>query len=163
MSCNAHLMRRAYYAGKSGDWEGCKDAHRNKGQISEWAFNKVKESNCKVASEDIGRLSIAQDILRKSTDLLRRIIAPASGVGGAILSHVCPHCDCFSLEDYIWWMSSGHGDGNNRKKKQCSWWCAACGGQRDWRAPNRLLVIQDSVDLREAKSLSNACCAARTL
>ena len=43
-----------------------------------------------------------------------------------------------------------HGDGNNRKKKQCSWWCAACGGQYDWRAPNRVLVIQDSVDPCEA-------------
>ena len=40
--------------------------------------------------------------------------------------------------------SSGHG------KKQCSWWCAACGGQY-WRAPNRILVKQDSTDHREAK------------
>ena len=23
----------------------------------------------------------------------------------------------FFLEDYIWWVSTGHGDGNNRKKK----------------------------------------------
>ena len=35
----------------------------------------------KVALEDIGRLSIAQDILRESTDFLRRIIAPVSGTG----------------------------------------------------------------------------------
>ena len=21
------------------------------------------------------------------------------------------------LDDYIWWVSTGHGDGNNRKKK----------------------------------------------
>ena len=48
-------------------------------------------------------------------------------------------------------MSSGHGDGNNRKQEQCIWWCAACGGQYDWRAPNRILVIQVSVDPREAK------------
>ena len=33
----------------------------------------------------------------------------------------------------------------------CCWWCAACGGQDDRRAPNRLLVLQDSVDPREAK------------
>ena len=31
---------------------------------------------------DMGRLSIAQDIFRKSSDFLRRTIAPASGVGG---------------------------------------------------------------------------------
>ena len=58
---------------------------------------------------------------------------------------------------------SGHGDGNNRKKKQCNWWCAACGGQYDWRAPNRFLVIQDSTDPREAKVLSSTRCTARNL
>ena len=36
-------------------------------------------------------------------------------------------------------------------KKHCNWWCAACGGHDDWRAPNRVLVIRDSVDPREAK------------
>ena len=25
-------------------------------------------------------------------------------------------------------VSSGHGDGNMKKKRQCNWWCAACGG-----------------------------------
>ena len=39
---------------------------------------------------------------------------------------------------------SGHG------KKPCSWWCAACCGQYNVRAPNRMLVIQDSTDRREA-------------
>ena len=59
-NCNAYLMRRAYYAGKSGYWEGYKVAHRDKGEISEWAFNKATESNDKVASEDIGRLSMRE-------------------------------------------------------------------------------------------------------
>ena len=36
----------------------------------------------------------------------------------------------------------GHGDGNNRKKKHCNWWCAACGGQYEWRAPNMISVVQ---------------------
>ena len=30
-------------------------------------------------------------------------------------------------------------------------WCAACGGQYDWRNPNRILVIQGSTDHQEAK------------
>ena len=81
---------------------------------------KVKESFEKDASEDIGRLGIAQDILRKSTDFFRRIIALVSGVGGVTLSYVCPRCPCFPLEDYIWWVSLGPGDGNSRKKKQCN-------------------------------------------
>ena len=29
--------------------------------------------------------------------------------------------------------------------KQCSWWCAACGEQCNWKDPNRVLVIQDRV------------------
>ena len=103
MSCNASLMRRTYYAVKAGSWEGSKEALRDKGEISEWAFAGVKEAYDKVASGDVGRLSIAQDILREGTDFRRRIIAPASGVGGVTLSYVFPQCNCF-----IWWVSSGH-------------------------------------------------------
>ena len=62
------MMRRAYFAGKAGSWEGFKEAFRDIGEISEWAFAGVEEAYDKVASEDVGRLSIAQDILRKSTD-----------------------------------------------------------------------------------------------
>ena len=72
MSCHAYLMRRACYRGESCDWEGPKVAHWDKGEISEWAFSKVKESYDKVATEDIGRLSIGQDILRKSTVFLEK-------------------------------------------------------------------------------------------
>ena len=36
-------------------------------------------------------------------------------------------------------------------KKQCIWWCAACGGQYNWRDPNRVLVAHDSADFSEAK------------
>ena len=69
--------------------------------------------------EDDGRQSIAQQILQESTDLLRRIIVPVEGQGEVTLTHVCPHRHRYPLEDYIWWVSSGHG------KKQCNWWCAA--------------------------------------
>ena len=94
-------------------------------------------------AEDEGRCSIAQDTLRNSTDFLGRFLAQSGGAGGVTSPYVCPHCHCFPLEDYTWWVSAG--------QKPCSWWCAACGGQYDWRAPNRILVIQDSTDHREAK------------
>ena len=32
--------------------------------------------------------------------------------------------------------------------KQCNWWCAACGGQCDWKNPNRVLVIQDNTEAK---------------
>ena len=148
--CDAYMMLRASYAVETGSWEGFKEAFRDTGEISEWAFDRIKEAYDKVASEDVGRLSIAQDILRKSTDFLRRVLAPVDGVGGITLSYVCPHCVTASLWRITSGRSSGHGDVNNRKKK-CSWWCAACGGQFDWRAPNRILVIQLSANANKAK------------
>ena len=72
-------------------------------------------------------------------------------MGGVTLSYVCPHCSCFLLDDYIWWVSTGHGDGNNSKKKHCNWWCAACGGQCEWRAPNRILAVQIGANADRAK------------
>ena len=92
-----------------------------------------------------------QDILRKSKDFLKRFNAPVGEVGGVALSYVCLYCRCLPLEDYSWWVSSRHVDGDNRKRKQCNWLCAAYGGQCDWRAPNSALVIQDTEDLRESE------------
>ena len=90
---------------------------------------------------------MVQQILQKSTDFLRRVIVPDEGQGGVTLSYVCPDVHQYPLEDYIcfWWVSAAHGDVNNKtKKKQCNWWCAACGGRYVWRNPNRILLIQDS-------------------
>ena len=75
--------------------------------------------------------------MRKSTDFLRRII-------GVTLSYVCSHC--------IWWVSTGHGDGNNRKKKHCNWWCAACGGQYEWIAPSGYWWCKSEPTQTERKS-----------
>ena len=149
--CDANMMRRAYHAEKSvtGRFQG-----GIPGRKASSASGPMQDSRApydRVASEDIGRLSIARDILQKSFDFLRRIIAPIVGMGGATLSYVCPHCNRFSVEDYIWWLSTGHGDGSNRKKKHCSWWCAVCGGQYERRAPNRILVVQLGTNANEAK------------
>ena len=56
----------------------------------------------------------------------------------------------FFLENCTWWVSTGHEDGNNGKK-HCSWCCAACGGPFDWRAPNRILVVQLGANANEAQ------------
>ena len=60
------------------------------------------------------------------------------------------HCNSVPLEDHIWSESTGHGDDNNSKKRHCSWWCAACGGQYEWIAPNRILVVQVGTNATEA-------------
>ena len=68
-------------------------------------------------------------------------------LGGVTLSYVCPHCSCFPVDDYI------YRDGNNRKKKYCNCWCAAYRGQKVWRAPNRILVVQIGANADRAAPL----------
>ena len=81
---------------KSGNWEGYKEAHQKQGELCERAFMKVKESYDKVVSEDIGRLSVAQNIFRERTDFLRRIIWLVSGVEGVTSSYGAPALHVFS-------------------------------------------------------------------
>ena len=82
---------QAYNAGKSGDWATSVDVFGN-GKLSIWTSAKVRECDNEVEQEDENRLSIAHDILRKSTDFLRRIVMPVEGQGGVTVSYTCPHC-----------------------------------------------------------------------
>ena len=50
-------------------------------------------------------MSIVQEIMIRSTDYLQRVIAPVGGQEGVtIMSYLCPHCNSFPWEDYIWWV-----------------------------------------------------------
>ena len=106
---------------------------------------KIQECFYELRQEDDERKSIAQHILQKSTDFPRRIKAPVGRQGGVTLSYVCPRCHHFQIEHRTWWVSTRH------RKRQCNWWCAACGGQHDWTNPNRVLAVQDSMNPSEAK------------
>ena len=70
-------------------------------KASEWAFDRIKEAFENVAPDDAEKMSIVQEIMLRSTDNLRRIIAPAGGQGGVTTSYLCPHCNSFPLEDYV--------------------------------------------------------------
>ena len=48
-------------------------------KVTEWAFESIRETFERVAKEEAGRLSIVQRIMLRSTDYLRRIIAPTGG------------------------------------------------------------------------------------
>ena len=102
LSVGGLLMRQAYNSSASGNWESYKEEFHEDGKLSLRASVKAKEWHEKVESEDTARLSIAQDIQRKSTDFLRRINAPIDWSGRCHF-----HCHCFPLEDYTWWVSSG--------------------------------------------------------
>ena len=103
-----------------------KEEHRKEEKSSEWTLERIREAYEKGAKDVSGRLGIVQEILRKSTYFLRRAVAPVGGMEGVTLSYVCPYCNSFPLEDCMWWVSTGHEDGKNRKKEHCSWWCAVC-------------------------------------
>ena len=65
-----------------------------------------------MAKDEARKLSTVQEIMIRSTDYLRRIIAPAGEQGGVTMSYLCPHCDSFLMEDYVWWVSGRKGRGN---------------------------------------------------
>ena len=71
-------------------------------KASEWAFDRIKEAFGLVAQDEARKVSAVQEIMFKSTDYLRRIIAPVGGQGGVTMSYLCPNCTCFPLEDYVW-------------------------------------------------------------
>ena len=95
----------------------------------------------KVAKDKARKLSIVQEIMIRSTDYLRRIVASAGEQGGVTMSYLCPHCNSFPTEDYVWWVSAG--------KKHTGWWVCNLWRKYDWRAPNRLLLVPtDEVSTR---------------
>ena len=113
--CGPQTMRRAYFAMKRGNWERFKEECRKEGKLCDWTFERNREAYEKVAMDDIGRLSIAQEPQRKRTDFLRRIIADERS--HFVVCLLAPQL--FPLDDYVWWVS-GHGESNNRKEKHCN-------------------------------------------
>ena len=79
-------------------------------KASEWAFDRIKEAFELVAQDETEKMSIVQQTMLRSTDYLRRIIAPVGGQGRVTMSQ-CPNCISFPLEDNVWWDSG-------RKKPQ---------------------------------------------
>ena len=91
------MMRRGHLAMKNGSWSEVKEKCKKEGKSSQWTLERNRKAYEKVAKAEIGRIGIVQEILKKSTDFLRRVIAPIDGMGEVALSYVCPHCNQFSL------------------------------------------------------------------
>ena len=51
------------------------------------------------------KVSTVKEIMIRSTDYLRCIIAPAERQGDVTMSYLCPRCNSFPLKDYVWWVS----------------------------------------------------------
>ena len=115
------MKKEGFIPFKNGIWEEYEDKtlFRREMKATEWAFERIKEAFELVAQDEARKVRIVQEIMIKSTDYLRRITAPVGGHGGVTMSHSCPHCNSFPLEDYIWWVSGRKGSNK--------WWCAICG------------------------------------
>ena len=59
-------------------------------KASEWAFGRIEEAFELVALDEAEKMSIVQEIMLKSTDYLRRIIAPVGGQEGVTMSYLFP-------------------------------------------------------------------------
>ena len=87
-------------------------------KASGWAFDRMREAFELVAQDETEKMSIVQEIMQRSTDCLRRVIAPGGGQGGVTVSFLCPHCNSFPLEDDVWWVSGV----KNHKVVVCTLW-----------------------------------------
>ena len=76
-------------------------------KASEWAFDRIKEAFDLIAKDEVENVSIVEEIMLKSTDYLRRIIAPVGGQGKVTMSYLYPNCNSFPLENFVWWVSAG--------------------------------------------------------
>ena len=112
-------------------------------KATEWAFDRTKEAFEQVAQDEAGKLSIVEEIMIRSTDYPRRIIAPVGGQGGVTMSYLCPQCNSFTIGRLHLVVTAG---------KTTKWWCAICGEKYDWKRPNRLLVVQTGDSVEQANS-----------
>ena len=84
-------------------------------KASERAFDRIKEAFDLVAQDETEKMSIVQEIILRSTDFLWRIISPAGGQGGDTMSYLCPKCNSFPLEDYVWWVAGENPQGGGAR------------------------------------------------
>ena len=105
--CTESMMKKGFNASKNGTWEKRKETFKKKMRTSEWGFDRIKEAFDLVAKDGAEKMSIVQEIMLKSTDHVRQIIAPVGGQGSVTMSYLCPNCNSFTLEDYVWWVFAG--------------------------------------------------------
>ena len=60
-------------------WGEYKETLKEKIRASEWAFDRIKEAFELVAKDEVEKMSSEQEIMLRSTNYLRRIIAPVGG------------------------------------------------------------------------------------
>ena len=77
--CTHGMRKQGFFALKSGEWQEYKNTFRKEVQVSERVFDRIKEAFEKVAKDEAIKLSAVQEIMTRSADYMRRIVAPAGG------------------------------------------------------------------------------------
>ena len=70
--CGPQMMRRGYLAMKNGSWEDFEEVYRKEGKRVSGPSKEFAKLTRKVAKDEVGRLGTVQEMLRKSTNFLRR-------------------------------------------------------------------------------------------
>ena len=90
-------------------------------KASEWASDRIKEAFDLVAQDEARKVSVVQEIMFKSTDCLRRIIAPVGGYGGVTMSSLVPELQQFPSGrprlDGLWEKEPQGGAGHSLWRK----------------------------------------------
>ena len=105
-------MKHGFFALKSGDSAEYKNTFRKEVKVSEALASE------KVAKDETRNLSTVQEIMTRSTDYLRRILAPAVRQGSVTMSYLC------RIVIVSRWKTSF---GGSLVRKHNNWWCAICG------------------------------------
>ena len=106
MVCSSEILRRSYLAIRDSRCEEIQEECIEKGKSSVRALETTSDApreGGKRRSWTIGHRT--GNLEKKSTDFLRRIIAPVGGSGGVTLLYICTHCNSFLLDVCIWWQA----------------------------------------------------------
>ena len=145
--CTHRVKKQGFVAQKSGDWEEYKSIFRTDVKAAEWAFDRIKEAFEQVAQDEARKLSTVQEMMIRSTDYLRRTIAPVRRQGGVTMSHLRPHCNSFPfgrLHLVVLWGKKAH------KLVVRKLW-----KKKDRKHANRLLVVPTGDSTKQAKVLEH--------
>ena len=102
---------------RQGSAKGCRTCRSMQLSPSN-SHGGIQESFEKVAKDEARKLSTVQEVMLRSTDYVRRIIAPPAGQGGVTMSWLCPHCNRFPEEEAICEKKKMIGG----RQTGC-WWC----------------------------------------
>ena len=77
--CSESVMKKGFTAFKMERGKNIKETFKEMMRASECAFDRIKEAFDLVAKDEAEKMSIVQEIMRKSTDYLRRQVKPWDG------------------------------------------------------------------------------------